>query len=262
MKIRLYRFSLIELIVVIAIFMILGSLLAPSLKTVLRKTHILNCKTTMVNISNSMLLYSSDEDEHYTPNVKPSSPYHSSPEKVTWDDYLATYDGREAPSSWLNGWGHFNKQRKVPEWDQYTCPSDTRGRVMDVFNGGALGIRRDYDITKGQEITPTNGVKSLVGIAGSGGWSARTYEVNKPSDTFILAERVGPRFIGYPFHAGMARANDHNVIKDGTILHEKDFYNYLYADGHIEYLYYLDPVTDSNGQALSLQNTPWNYERP
>ena len=145
------NFSLIELLVVISLVVMLMSLLSPSLKNLLKQTHNLSCKNKIGNIFTSLMLYASDENEHYTPLIKPNSPYHGSPEKLTWDDYLAPYDGRQHVSqAWLNGWGNFNKKFAIPNWDQYTCPSNPLDRVKSVFNNGALGIREDYEITKGQ----------------------------------------------------------------------------------------------------------------
>ena len=107
----------------------------------------------------------------------------------------------------------------------------------------------------------SNGFKYHTGIAGDGGWSAKTTEVNSPGLTFILTERVGPRFLGYPYHAGMSNPNNHHVIKDGTYIHDIENYNYLYADGHVEYLHYLEPVTTSDGASIHIRNSSWNYQR-
>jgi len=253
-------FSLIELLVVISLFAVLASLVTPSLKSMIKQTHLLNCKSIINNISNTIALYNSDENEHYTPNVKIPLPYtQANAEKYTWDDFLAVYDGREASKSWLSGWGVFNKNNTIPDWHQYNCPSNPLPRIMDAFAGSALAIRRDYEVTRGQATVPPSGIKSLVGIAGDDNWSAQTTDVTSPASTFILTERIGPRFIGYPFSSGMAKPSEQTST--GDPLHDRDHFNYLFADGHIDYLNHLDTIKDAAGKVLPIQNTAWNYQR-
>lgn len=254
-------FSLVELLVVISIVILLMSLLNPSLKNLIKQTHQIECKNKMSTIYRSMMVYSSDENDHYPPLYKEADWF--DPLKITWDDYLAGYDGRENVSEgWLRGWGNFRKDRPVPEWDQYMCPSNPLDRVRPVFGGGSWGIVRDYEITRGQEHVGSNGLKSLVGVAGMNDWSAKVTEVHIPSSTFILAERIGPRFMGYPFSAGMVRPQDHHPKdSEGTFVHDFEYFNYLYADGHIEFLHYLEPVQTSDGSSIHIRNSPWNYQR-
>lgn len=227
----------------------------------MKQTHNIECKNKISAIHRSMMVYSSDENDHFPPLYKEA--WWFDPLKITWDDYLANYDGRTNVSyNWLRGWGTFNKKLPVPNWDQYSCPSNPLERVRPAFGGRALGIRRDYEITRGQQHPAANGLKSMLGVAGLGDWSAKTTEVHLPSRTFILTERVGPRFMGYPFSAGMRNPQDHHP-KDtsGSFVHDFEFFNYLYADGHIEFMHYLAPVTAADGSSIHIRNSAWNYER-
>ena len=75
-------FSLIEMLVVIAILAILISLLSPSLKSALYSSSHLLCKTHQREISLALLLYCDDNSDYYpTRDVTGKNPY----TYMTWD---------------------------------------------------------------------------------------------------------------------------------------------------------------------------------
>ena len=83
------KFTLIELLVVVAILGILLSILLPSISNAREKARRSVCKSNLKQQAVCITMYESDNDDFF--------PMHTltSPWRVTWDDRLSDYDGRD-----------------------------------------------------------------------------------------------------------------------------------------------------------------------
>ena len=86
--------------------------------------------------------------------------------EMTWDDYLAEYDGREVPQNNLTGWipHEFN-------FDQYICPADKSEE--------SNRHKRSYAITLGAADSTRTSKRGIAAATGSG-WSMNIMRINFP----------------------------------------------------------------------------------
>ena len=87
MSCKQLRFTLLELLVVVAIIGILASLLLPSLGKARKKASQVVCKSQLRQINTAMVMYS-DDNEQFIPYVRVDDP---SPRSKPWTWSLATY---------------------------------------------------------------------------------------------------------------------------------------------------------------------------
>ena len=90
-------FTLVELLVIIALLGVLFSMMAPAMVKAVAKAQEVYCLNNLRNISVGQILYSQDHDNHLTPhamNRKPPSNAIVPNSKMTmWPDLLETYVG-------------------------------------------------------------------------------------------------------------------------------------------------------------------------
>ncbi|WDE96974.1 type II secretion system protein [Lentisphaera profundi] len=165
------NFTLIEILVVVAIIGILGSLLLPSLGKARRKAKTSVCINNLKQVSTFLLMVPDDNQDHYVVGLKK---YRTSD---VWDDYLALdgYDGRKM----LLGWTYWNwiHPNNVQGGDKlYYCPSAEFSQI------DAAGYpKRNYILNS--NLSWTKG-------------SATQADVAKPSSTVMIREFVAPRNLG------------------------------------------------------------------
>ena len=96
-----FSFTLVELLVVVAIIGILASLLLPTLGKAREKGRIVVCTSNQKQITIANFMYT-DDNEGY-------SPASDSNGVISWDDQLGKYDGRDLEESMMGGalgkWG-------------------------------------------------------------------------------------------------------------------------------------------------------------
>ncbi|MDP6904323.1 MAG: prepilin-type N-terminal cleavage/methylation domain-containing protein [Verrucomicrobiota bacterium] len=94
---RLRAFTLVELLVIIALLGVLFSMMTPAMVKAVAKAQEVYCLNNLRNISVGQILYSQDHDNHLTPhamNQKPPSNAIVPNSKMTmWPDLLETYVG-------------------------------------------------------------------------------------------------------------------------------------------------------------------------
>ena len=108
------HFTLLEMLVIIAIIGILVTILLPSLSQARAKAKTAVCMSNLKQIGIAFMTYTAKNDGQIPINYEVTSG-----KERTWDDHLAGYDGREVPSNNLDGWipHSFNH-------DVYICPAD------------------------------------------------------------------------------------------------------------------------------------------
>lgn len=88
-----FKFSLVELFVVVAIISVLFSLLPAHLRKVMDQQSMIQCKKKLGNIGLSMAMFVNDHDDRFTPGHAP--PKNGGDDEQSWDDQLGRgYDGR------------------------------------------------------------------------------------------------------------------------------------------------------------------------
>ena len=199
-------FTLIELMLVMAIIAILASLLLPSLAKARKKSKIALCASNLKQIGTSIFIYADDNEGSLVPQRFKSSDHHGS--EKGYDLLLQNLYLTESAK------------------ELFKCPADD---VPPQANWGA--IRRTYVATD-----PKNG--------GGGGALIRTGARKMlfvASDTFLLGE-----LSIYKNMAGRAQSNQvkkptnhlgsYESGSSAPPIHDLNKLNYLYIDGHISYV--------------------------
>ena len=124
------RFTLIEVLVVVAIIGILGSLLLPSLGKARNKAKASVCINNLKQTSTFLLMVPDDNEDHYVVGKRKYRRTHD-----VWDDYLAYegYDGRKMSLDQV--YWRYIVSGNVQKLDElYFCPSaDFNQKDADGF---------------------------------------------------------------------------------------------------------------------------------
>jgi prepilin-type N-terminal cleavage/methylation domain-containing protein len=164
------RFSLIELMVVVAIIGILSSLLLPSLNKARKNAKLASCLSTERQIGISVHLYS-DDNENYYP-----APYAN----YGWDDMISSYYG-------LN-WSESDKKENAItntsyDYSKLQCPSD------DIEPNSPTRFRKSYSVNDYK--SSSNWLVGIMGheFNGDPQESRKSTDVTNPSRTIMIGEQ-------------------------------------------------------------------------
>lgn len=224
---RKQKFTLIEVLVVVAIIGILASLLMPSLSKARKKSRISVCLNNQKQLATSVAMYSGDND-FYSPSST----------NATWDDRLGRgYDGRNLKENQMeNAWADASAL--------YICPLDER-----VRSGG----RHTRSYSMNQKGSATSG--SARGIVGENSRSLN--EVSQASDTLLMMDySSGSNQLGFANRA--YRKPSHLKNPDGNDeefwTHKWGVTNFMMVDGSARGLGFMQSF-------LGLKN-PWENTNP
>ena len=262
MKIRVWSFSLVELLIVIAILAILSSLLSPALKTALETGRVIHCANQLKGLSIAQGLYIGNNDEYYTPVATGLS--------VTWDDLLSPYDGRNLSNTQI-GWNYFSHDSMSSQYlknssQGYICPSEKNEYLLNGLGAPDHMILKTYAIngegSTNNPATPPSGISNYPSDT-MPALSKKSFQVPDSSGTILLSglvtsyrrNRVGA--IASNANHGLTRSarNNYNSSNTGDtggldhriIPHGNDnMWNYLFCDGHVELLFTLDTISPRN----------------
>lgn len=182
------RFSLIELLVVVAIIGILASLVMPSLGKAREKSKIAVCVSNQKQIGTAIYMYMDDNDGKF--------PLPGQITQISWDAALGAYDGRGLSLSEMKQGGQWHGFSLAigQNSDIYTCPLDDR-----IFEDR---YTRSYAPSDGSYSRAYNSNKGIAGFSkdpgpnGEHSWyygfTTKITEVNKWSTAAFLAETYNP----------------------------------------------------------------------
>lgn len=219
------EFTLIELLIVIAIIAIVAAILLPSLVAAKQAAYRTVCVSNIKQIGAAQFMYVEDWT-HFTP------PKHLTDESgtivafrgYTWDDFLSSYletnlTDAEKEEDPLRSRSLGNNILECPghEWKQ-----PRRG-----------GYKRSYAMNSGR------GWKTYRGIVNTGnGWVAGLGDIDDPDKTILMSEMSRSRqSVGDTSTTSFYLKTDPMRNTLGPINHRMPFkYVFLHCDGHVEYL--------------------------
>jgi prepilin-type N-terminal cleavage/methylation domain-containing protein/prepilin-type processing-associated H-X9-DG protein len=241
------RFSLIELLVVVAIIGILSSLVLPALGKARRKARIASCLSNQKQIGIAIFLYNGDNQNYVPGHLSKNS------KSITFDDFLGTgYDGRNLTESQM--WASFPGS-PAPV---YQCSTDQS-------NKNDPNILRSYSMIQGV-LNGNQASKRGMVVEGSGA-TMKVSDVKFPTTTIMLGEfhywknRLGRNSYG------VIRAQDvQRFTSNGNLTwtHEQFKFNYLFVDGSAKGTHYMSTYLDTGKDPWSNNNTidtMWDAQR-
>ena len=248
-------FTLIEILVVVAIIGILSSLLLPALGKAREKGQIAVCTNNMKQLNTATVLYMDDSNGYFPVTIGGAS-------GISWDDLLSAYDGRNLTDAQITGWPgqngllHMNVPEGPDHAPMYRCPLDDRILTNTAF------ILKTYDISHYQV-----GSGERRGISGFDGIiapiSRSLSEISKTSNTIVYAENHAPvtsdgggtdfrSRIGnsWYFNGLWPQLTELNLAK-----HSDMKFNFAMADGHVQKMTNLQSLIRTDGTVTSASDT-------
>lgn len=128
------RFTLLELLIVIAILGILLTLLLPSLGTARKKAELVVCASNMKQITVSMNIFLKNNNLFFPIGIRNNWPY---------EDSLSEYDGRNLTQDEIDEKRFDNTSENQKRHEIYNCPSS-------IGKHTAQKVQRTYVLNNGQ----------------------------------------------------------------------------------------------------------------
>jgi prepilin-type N-terminal cleavage/methylation domain-containing protein/prepilin-type processing-associated H-X9-DG protein len=275
-NVKKLKFSLIELLVVVAIIGVLSSLLLPTLGKAREKGRIAVCLNNQKQISTATFLYM-DDNEGYFPKADAATGF-------SWDDLLGRYDSRNLSDAEMVGiygkWGasHGDRSGGKEHAAMYRCPLDER--EDDEF------ILKTYDqssLAYGGAVSAANQLAAHRGVAGfwiAGPGDIRSAskainDISNSANVIAYAENYAPLDaqpivpadntirlrVGNSWEWNGINPEVFELNEPG---HSDMKFNFAMADGHVEKMNLLQSLIRSDGGVATTTNTTgsaWDSDR-
>ena len=235
------KFTLLELLIVIAIIGILVSILLPSLSKAKAAAHIAVCMSNMKQLGIATQSYIKQNNGFFPIDYNHSGTY-TGP-KISWDDKLSPYDGRELTEKQILNQGGTLQQSPL-----YECAATPFRGQNNVF--------RSYSMSEGKESVSINNSnnRKLLGVANQGGnWSMHLAKIPRPAEGIILFEyNVSGNTLGRKYNSlrNVGRVNNYTNADQQFWTHKFGYMNYLFSDASVRYL--------SLQATYKSQRSPWD----
>lgn len=240
-------FTLVELLIVIAIIAILAAILFPVFNNARKKALQTSCTANLQQLGTAMRMYAQDYDDQF--------PYalYGDPERSAWADVI--YQG------YVNNDQIYECPANNLRMDRLTGVGLRQSRFIREYEGYA-GIGYSYGINA---MEPNPSLTPPVTVGGPAGKRLGTIE--DASSTILLCDAGYNRYntTAYVIYTGTANAGDYRLAEaifweiDATpARHGKyGFFNAAYCDGHTKFINYertIDVVQNVNEWTCSRYN--------
>lgn len=209
------KFTIIELLIVLAIIVILTTLLIPSLSKARKSSEGAVCKSNLQQIHHGHFLYSKENNNKIVAALTILNDWNA----ITWDDHIGDYMSRELT------WDE--KKENALTLDSkvntvFKCPSDT----LTLLSEHSDQFRRTYSM---------NTSKNREGVA----WNdSKIFISTVANDTFISGEMPKQRNRVGKDNNTKIQAPE-NQLDGGLLnLHGPKKFNYLFINGSVQNMYY------------------------
>ena len=248
------QFTLLELLIVVAVIAFLVSLLLPSLKKARKAANTAVCMSNLSQLGKALSGYLVDNNNFY-PYTRIKG---DTSDMISWDDLISGYDGRERMtlSQMKDYMSDFDQENPL-----YLCPEDSNPRRHEWIRRRSYGISMYKTNWRGENLT--RGISG--GINDGTDLSRQLTTINYSSETILLSDlfhwdnRMGS-------HWGSVNASHHleiltaNKPSNGPVPHTKKF-NYLFTDGHVEAMNYYKTLLDRPPSTTDARETMWDAGR-
>ncbi len=229
-------FTLVELLVVVAIIALLVSILLPTLGKAKEQARIVSCMSNLRSLGLSFAFYSNENNDWYPSGAAMGGGYYG-PTWYTWDSILRPYYDTmgliHCPSDKLiRDYGSIAQDHRHPR-------SYAINMVVTWMGPSAYGDNNGYDLDPAVTWRWP-------------GYVRKTTEVTDPSDTILLGEEWENAYWTSYYVAGMHRVYPGvaimpykwgpgggytNSTRQVTYYHRNnDAANFLFCDGHVDLL--------------------------
>ena len=252
-----YKFTLIELMVVVAIMGILASLLLPVLGKARKKTIAINCVNNLKQVLIATAMYNEANDDYF-PSRDPSK-------KITYDDLLAGYDGRASLSQDLKEENGLTSENVGGSTGIYKCPTSPSHQFPE----------RSYGIN----LWGTPSQENYAGISGmenvGGTWipkSRISSHINGPSEVIAYAPRYKIDEEDESFRMGKIGRDVTSAFQTYDESDDREYHqnksNFGMVDGHVEKRNRLSTLIRLDGSGVAgmpkgsdVTDTIWDADR-
>lgn len=214
------QFTVVELMVVIAVVAVLFSLLGPSLKKILKVSHSIECQSKLKVINTGHLLYT--EDFQHTPN--------SFKFGAVLGDYRRSIPSTIRFGKFYQGWPtELQEYTNLKGYDAF-CPNDKETRDMNNNNFNP-NSRASYDYRHAMLVDSILKKRQ-----------AKLHHFRYPNKQIVFHDRSDWHGIGYGLWNRTRGLRTTNVAYiDGHVSEFSGFTNYVNSAGSIDPHWFLSP---------------------
>lgn len=177
-------FTLLELLIVLAIIMILASILLPALNKAKETTRQISCAGNLKQIGTAYQMYGVDSNDYFAPWKNGT---------YVWAQYVGNYESGIASEERLAGWGGkiYPYLGGKGHWKIFVCPSDPFKRnLTDKSSNSSNGTGASYMVNSGSwEGKGGIGYDYSLSSSGTTFWY-RTIQAQWPSNTCLVSEEA------------------------------------------------------------------------